>query len=1418
MKATGKNLRIVLIALLAAVMLAAAVLCSGTLFPSAAEGDAERDAAVAAFNGGLESEDGESLPAEWYFRERSTVKVDNAEYLEGKNSLYVVRDDYGSDFYMSSLNRIPVEGNTEYRFSYWIRSVGCDYASAIVKAVVYDEAGQQVTSRQSGETILNKDGENVSDWTEIFVTRRLPSNAAWATIEITVTKGRAEFWIDKVTARPNYPVYENFDAVNSLGRAEGWENTGTVAFTGGEMAMYGTAASALRWDAHSSCIYALSFDYKTSGSSALKVNIRYYSFAGKERSVETFTVPASAAGSTYTQNFTVTQAAYASIEFATEGAGSSSVDNVTVQMTYDPRTAGTGWQGAWVCYPANDIAYGLAGQNLFYRYTFEIPDEAISSAYIQFTADDSWKFWVNGTDITTSENNGMESWSFVSMEDIKDLLVPGKNVFAFEIANMTYYTGLLFDMTVVYQSGKQERFFSDETVLSALETEKEEGWEQPAYDDSDWKEVYVIGVPPCQPWNEVSYTDNSTISDTIEIKDAEITENVTAGEEGEVTFTLSVPKQLTADYDFRVFFWGKYSSDSEVSRVPSAILEPIDAQPSSQWPAGQDITVRYRFRVPDYVESGSYMLQFDPEQVVVTGSSSFTDNKLRGFYFDITMPETPLTTSEVKRENGQTLLYINGEATSPMIYMREGSNVFKTQYAQGMEDAGVQLICLPNSRSYEMNRSGAVWVSNNRYNFDPLDDLIYETLEGAPDAKLMIHLDAEPPQWWKNANPDECVIDSNGGTAMADGTTYGASYASEKWRTDVGNYYKAFIEHVLGQPYASHVFAVKVTAGQTVEWQWWGMTTSTCGDYSPVALNAFRAWLTEQYGTDAALQAAWGDDSVTLATAQIPTWGERVNQDYTYILNGIGQRNVIDYHLFYSQMTTDSILYFADIVKQACDGRWIVGTYNGYVTNSLTFESNNIMNAHIAQILASDDVDFLCAPIAYDTRMPGMSAGYMALVDSILNAGKMFFMECDSRTVYFEIEDMEPYLLQEWGKTYTLKDTIELMKRDFAAVLAKGVGLWWYDMYGGWFDDAEIYDMVSVMKAEMDYSIAHPVQNESEIAWVIDDDLLTTTAYNFGATYSVLYGANYLQKEQLAHIGAPYDSLYLSDLENGSARSYKVYLISAVNIDAAEKAAIDALKKDGVTILWYGIPGVYAEDGTVSADRISEITGIDLALTNESLNYNVRIVEDPAADSVAAGVGGLLYGDYDLGARNVTPMAYSVDDDAAVLGLLNGTEYAGLVEKTVQGENGSWTSVYSSVSNIPAQVIRAALEKAGGHIYSENQTDALFINSGYVGISSPYGGTRTIRLKTACDVYDVFAKEYVAKNVTSFTVEMEANGTRLFKTVPPGTVLEEPELPESPGGGNIGLIIGLSVGGAVIVAAAVVVIVLLLRKKSRKNA
>lgn len=1430
MRIIGRRLRSGLVMLFTAIFAAAvAMLCVLNFIPAAAADTAEQ---TEPFNGGLESPDGKSLPEEWLFQEKTTVRPDLAEFMEGENSLHVVREDYNSDFYIRSLNRVAVEGDTEYRFSYWIKSVNCDSisgttASAKIKATIYNAEGQQVMNgtRESGETILNR-GSKVSDWTEIYVTKKLPSDAAYAMIEITIAKGKAEFWLDNVTARPNDPVYEDFSAFNSYAKTEGWSNSGAVSFTGGELKLIGAASASVQWDARSSCIYTLSFDYRTTGDSRVKAVVHYYSYAGKVRMSEEFELLSSEETGRYETSFTVTQAAYAALEFVSEGSGNAFVDNVRVRLTYNPRTSGLGWEGAWVCYPASDVAYGMQGQTLYYRYTFELDEAGIASAIIQFTADDTWKFWINGTDITTEENNGEESWSFVSLVDIKDMLVPGKNVFAFEVYNATYYTGVLFDMTVVYQSGAQERFYSDKSVLSQSESSVSAGWEQPDYDDTSWREVYVIGVPPCQPWNEVIYVDNTTITDSIEIRDVRLPDTVAQGGTGEVTFTLSVPETLSADYEFKVYFWGKYSSDSTTSYITSSVLTPVNAAPSSEWKPGEEITATYSFYLPDYVEPGSYMLQLDPDQIIVSGSTSYLDNKLRGHYFRVTKTDIPLTEAEVRREDGKTQLYINGEATAPMLYMRESTNVFKSQYAEGMSDAGVKLICLPNSRSYEMNRSGAVWISDGRYNFAPVDGLVYETLEGAPDAKLMFQLDAEPPQWWKNANPDECAVDSNGNTVSSDGaTTYGASYASEKWRTDVGNYFRAFIEHVLEQPYASHMFGVKITAGSTVEWQWWGMTLDTCGDYSPAAENAFRKWLTEKYGTDDALQQAWNDDTVTLATAEVPVRDDRTAKSYTYILDGQTQQNVIDFHLFYSQMTTDSILYFADVVKEASGGCWIVGTYNGYVTNALTYESNNIVNAHISQILSSDDIDFLCAPIAYDTRMPGMSAGYMTMVDSVLDAGKMFFMECDSRTVYFEIEDMDPYLLQEWGKTYTLKDTIELMKRDFATVLAKGCGLWWYDMYGGWFDDPEIYSMVSVMKKEMDYANAHPSGSVAEIAWVIDDDLLTTATYNFGGTYSVLYGANYHQKEQLAHIGAPYDCLYLSEIEAGTARDYKVYLISAVNLDEAEKEALEGLKKDGVTIIWYGIPGIYGEDGSLSAENISEITGIDLALTTETISYNVRIADTVGENSVAAGSEGVLYGDYTLTATagsSVTPMAYGNDPDAEVLGTLYGTQYAGLLQKTIElTDGGSWTSVYSSVSNIPARVIRNALAASGGHIWTDNDTDALFVGSGYVALNSQYGGERTVSLTEACDVYDVFTGEYVAKNAVSFTIEIGDNETRLFKIVPPGTDLSEPVTPppsssddEGGTGGCNGC--GSAAGAVSAAVAAIVAAGIALGRRKRK--
>ena len=458
----------------------------------------------------------------------------------------------------------------------------------------------------------------------------------------------------------------------------------------------------------------------------------------------------------------------------------------------------------------------------------------------------------------------------------------------------------------------------------------------------------------------------------------------------------------------------------------------------------------------------------------------------------------------------------------------------------------------------------------------------------------MLMLDADPPDWWLDANPDErAEVVDDGGTI----TYPGVSYASEKWRNDVGEFFRALLNHVVSQPYASHVFGVKLGAGSTYEWQQNGMSLSSNGDYSEAALNAFRKWLSEKYGTDTALRKAWGNGSVTLQTAQIPTRAERKAAGYRTLLDGVKQRNVIDYQLFYSDMTTDSILCFASAIKEACGGRWVVGTYNGYLINGLTYESNNIANSSFSRLLSSDLVDFFCAPILYASRMSGMSAGYMTMVDSVLDAGKMFFSEVDERTVFYDDNGWQaPYLLQEWGQTYTLRDTIEMLKRDFANVLAKGAGLWWYDMWGGWFDDPEIYSLISAMSEEMEYDLSRPAESVSPVAWIQADDLLAYMPYDFDGTYDVLLQTHSNQKESLAKVGVPYDMYYLSDLEGGLDKKYDIYIIEAFGIDKDTRLDIELyLQRDGVTIIWVGLPGIYGEDGAVDPASVSELVGMDIA-------------------------------------------------------------------------------------------------------------------------------------------------------------------------------------------------------------------------------
>ena len=89
---------------------------------------------------------------------------------------------------------------------------------------------------------------------------------------------------------------------------------------------------------------------------------------------------------------------------------------------------------------------------------------------------------------------------------------------------------------------------------------------------------------------------------------------------------------------------------------------------------------------------------------------------------------------------------------------------------------------------------------------------------------------------------------------------------------------------------------MKIAAGATFEWQYYGVTLSECADFGTDALNAFRNWLKEKYVTDEALAEAWGKKGITFGTASVPTYEERKAYTYETLLDGKAQRNAIDFH------------------------------------------------------------------------------------------------------------------------------------------------------------------------------------------------------------------------------------------------------------------------------------------------------------------------------------------------------------------------------------------------------------------------------------------------------------------------------------------------------------------------------------------
>jgi hypothetical protein len=166
--------------------------------------------------------------------------------------------------------------------------------------------------------------------------------------------------------------------------------------------------------------------------------------------------------------------------------------------------------GDWVWYPEGDAAKDAPAVPRFFRTTFELPANVkIETALLRATADDRMTAWLNGRELGTHANHqALQDFDLAGK-----LNLGGRNVLAVRAENVAAAVpanpaGFIGGLSIIMSDGKRFDVKSGPDWRS--ETEGRAGWQEPAFDDANWKPARVAARYGEGPWGKFSESNDPT--------------------------------------------------------------------------------------------------------------------------------------------------------------------------------------------------------------------------------------------------------------------------------------------------------------------------------------------------------------------------------------------------------------------------------------------------------------------------------------------------------------------------------------------------------------------------------------------------------------------------------------------------------------------------------------------------------------------------------------------------------------------------------------------------------------------------------------------------------------------------------------------------------------------------------------------
>lgn len=1018
------------------------------------------------------------------------------------------------------------------------------------------------------------------------------------------------------------------------------------------------------------------------------------------------------------------------------------------------------WRGWHLWYPEPEEKVLMEPRYFRKRFVVEEP-VAVRSAFVQLYTNDLYEVFINGTKVA-------EGFKTMAPVAIGAHLRRGDNIIAVTAtpASLPSWRQMAMNAEITLNT-------AEETFFVATD----ESWRvSRGADGADSVEPLMIAPVGEGVWGRIGYTDCAAREKVTVTRVEAPAEAVRPGETARLRLYLRPAAKLHNDHAFVydigedpvLHGWGDFI-------VCKGRVAP--EQPTSTWPTDRDTAVDLEIRVPAYAPEGASAIRVEAlnlkrgRNLTLVGADGkplnhVGDLLVRRFEQPMSHPST--TARATLDMSGPTPAFIiDGQRHVPLAHA-----YFNPTYEKIHTSARTG-IHLYHARGYPLKPDGTPAT------FDRTIRLIEQHILCAsrvdPDARFIVFFDLRPSPSWLKQHPEAALI-------TAFGKSGPQSYFSKEHEAIIVDELRRMVRYFESQPYAGRIFTYHPMTCGTPDSVLGGVEDNlfvkdraklTLGDYNPQAIAAFRGWLRERYERDEPrLRQAWHNEAVTFDTAQ-PNIAALVGEPFRVGVfhHPADGAMASDYLEFLSGAMFRFYRTLGEAIRAETGPGKLLGHYFGYEVEHLrgynsvgsVHQNNNFVPD---ELRPSDPYDYKAVVSSYNHRLAGSHLESQEALDSLALRGKLYLAELDIRTFTADTT--------LHGRQRSLHESREMLKRDLGGLVMEGRAGWFADWAGpgvrgvGYFSDPDLMQVAAKSREIYEQTAGENRDSQAQIAVFVSGaawrwhDVLNAPPIYHNLIAQTLY-------RELSTIGAPYDVFRLEDADNPAVQErYKLYIfLNAFAMTAKDLRAVESLKRDGKTLLWFYAPGFVRPGEGLSAAGIEQITGLgvrDVWIKQRPVYHTIAsphpLLHDIAPDTL---VQTALYGQ-DI-SNDLHPPAYApqflIDDPYAdALGLREDGTVA-----LAARDFGSWKSVYSAAPIMPAALLRNVARYAGVHLYVPPGV-VCNANGPFLLIHQGYGGLNPLPVQlpvVATRITDLYTGEIVAENTDTLQLPADTARTWLLR-------------------------------------------------------